>query len=77
MNFNPLFQYECENGELVSDFFRDGSVGIGPYGSMLDLYIVICDTNEGAVEHQVFMDMYHQDNIEKRPAGFKALTPRQ
>lgn len=66
----------CANGEQVSAYARDGSAGIGPYGSMLDAYTVICDTNEGAVEHTVYMDMYHADHEETRPAhGFKALTP--
>jgi hypothetical protein len=66
----------CENGEPVSVFSRDGSVGIGPFGSMLDLYTVVCDTYEGAVEYKVYMDMYHPDHTETRPAaGFKALTP--
>lgn len=80
----PVGQYDylsrlvCENGESVSAFSRNGSVGQGPYGSIMDLYTVICDTNQGAVEHSVYMDMYHPDNTETRPAaGFKALKPRE
>ncbi len=80
----PVGQYDylsrlvCDNGESVSAFSRDGSVGQGPYGSIMDLYTVICDTNQGAVEHSVYMDMYHPDNTETRPAaGFKALKPRE
>ena len=80
----PVGQYDylsrlvCENGEPVSAFSRDGSVGAGPYGSIMDLYTVICDTNQGVVEHSVYMDMYHPDNTETRPAaGFKALKPRE
>lgn len=80
----PVGQYDylsrlvCDNGEPVSAFSRDGSVGQGPYGSIMDLYTVICDTNQGAVEHSVYMDMYHPDNTETRPAvGFKALKPRE
>lgn len=68
----------CENGEQVSAFARDGSAGLGPYGSMLDAYTVICDTDKGAVEHTVYLDMYHADHQETRPAqGFKALRPAQ
>ena len=64
----------CENGEPVSAFSRDGSADIGPYGSILDIYTVICDTDKGAVNHTVFMDMYHGNYKETRPAhGFKAL----
>lgn len=70
-----LSELICNNGEPVSAYSRAGSADIGPYGSILDIYTVICDTDKGAVEHSVFMDMYHRDYIETRPAhGFKALT---
>lgn len=66
----------CDNGEQVSAFARSGSAGIGPYGSMMDAYTVICDTYQGAVEHTIYLDMYHSDYEEVRPAiGFKALMP--
>ena len=65
----------CANGEKVSAFARNGSGDLSPYGSVMDIYTVICDTDKGAMEHRVFMDMYHSDYVEKRPAyGFKALT---
>jgi hypothetical protein len=68
----------CKNDEPVSAFSRSGSTGIGPYGSILDIYIVVCDTNQGAVEYSVYLDMYHENYIEQRPAaGFKALKPKQ
>jgi hypothetical protein len=68
----------CENDEPVSAFSRDGSSGIGPYGSILDIYTVVCDTDEGAINHTIFMDMYHDDYKEKRPAhGFKALKAEE
>lgn len=64
----------CDNNETVSAFDRAGSSGVGPYGSILDLYIAICDTNKGAIEHYIYMDMYHNDYQENRPAhGFKAV----
>lgn len=64
----------CENGEPVSAFSRNGSSDIGPYGTILDIYTVICDTDKGAVNHTVFMDMYHGNYKETHPAhGFKAL----
>jgi len=65
----------CENGEKVSAFSRNGSGDLSPYGSTMDIYTVICDTNKGAMEYTVFMDMYHGNYVEHRPAhGFKALT---
>lgn len=49
----------CTNNEPVSDFSRAGSVGESPWGFITDLYIVICDTDNGVIEHEVYMDLYH------------------
>jgi hypothetical protein len=43
-------------------FYRIGSFGYGPYGTMLDGYNVIC----GSDSITVFMDMYHRNFIEKK-----------
>jgi hypothetical protein len=72
-----LSELICNNGEPVSAYSRVGSAGTGPYGAILDVYIVICDTDKGVVEHSVFMDMYHGEYVEKRPAhGFKTLESK-
>lgn len=78
----PLGQREylsrlvCDNHEQVSAFQRSGNAGIGPYGNIIDRYEVICDTNQGAVTHNVYLDMYHGSYVETRPAaGFIALKP--
>lgn len=64
----------CMNGEPVSSWERLGSGDDGPYGFILDIYSVICDTNNGVVKKTLFMDMYHGDNVEIRPAdGFIEL----
>lgn len=66
----------CTNNEQVSAFQRTGNAGIGPFGNIIDLYEVICDTYQGAVTHSVYLDMYHGDYEETRPAaGFIALKP--
>ena len=66
----------CENNEPVSTFNRQGNAGPGPFGSIIDIYEVICDTDKGAVKHTVYLDMYHGDYEETRPAaGFIALKP--
>lgn len=53
-------------------FSRDGSVGIGPYGSILDVYSVICPGDPPRLT-KIFMDMYHPDHIETAPPeGFTA-----
>ena len=71
-----LSRLVCENNEPVSSFNRQGSAGAGPFGSILDIYEVLCDTNKGVVTHSVYLDMYHGDYEETRPAaGFLALMP--
>ncbi len=66
----------CENNEPVSTFNRQGSAGPGPFGSIIDIYEVLCDTNKGVVTHTLYLDMYHGDYEETRPAaGFIALKP--
>ncbi|MES2826305.1 MAG: hypothetical protein V4732_22110 [Pseudomonadota bacterium] len=73
---NYLSRLVCENNETVSAFNRKGSVGRGPFGTTMDVYEVICDTNKGVVKHDVFLDMYHANYIETRPAaGFIELKP--
>lgn len=65
----------CTNGEAVSAFSRAGSVGLSPYGFMMDLYIVVCDTDKGAIELPVHMDMYHEGFEETKVAeGFSSLS---
>jgi len=73
---NYLSRLVCENNEPVSSFNRQGSAGPGPFGSIIDIYEVLCDTNKGVVTHAVYLDMYHGDYEETRPAaGFIALKP--
>ena len=66
----------CDNNEPVSTFTREGNAGPGPFGSIIDIYEVVCDTDKGVVTHAVYLDMYHGDYEETRPAaGFIALKP--
>lgn len=53
----------CPNGQAVTAFSRVGSVGSGPYGSILDLYEIDC----GNKTYSVYMDMYHPNYKEDRP----------
>ena len=49
-------------------FERNGSVGIGPYGAIMDVYNVACDA---PAMHHIYMDMYHPGHVEKRAvSGF-------
>lgn len=75
---NYLSRLICDNNEQVSAYGRLGSSDIGPYGGIMDIYEVICDTDKGVVKHEVFLDMYHHNYVETRPAaGFIALKPNK
>lgn len=68
----------CMNGEPVSDAERLGSGGMSPYGFIMDIYDVVCDTTEGAISTTIYMDMYHRGNPETGVAdGFSAIVPVQ
>lgn len=52
------------------DFVREGSVGVGPFGNIIDVYLVTCDGSDPA-QTRIFMDMYHKNYAEQQPvAGF-------
>lgn len=75
---NYLSRLVCDNNEQVSAYDRLGSSDIGPFGGVMDIYEVICDTDKGVVKHEVFLDMYHHTYTETRPAaGFIALKPNK
>jgi hypothetical protein len=50
-----LARLRCKNGR-APEFERAGSIGLGPYGKILDLYTLHCEN--GPVQ-QVAMDLYH------------------
>lgn len=56
-----LSRLRCPDGERPT-FARIGSFGPGPYGNIIDGYMVKC---EGREEATVFMDMYHEGYVEK------------
>lgn len=65
----------CSNGELVSAYIRIASGGPGPYGSLMDIYRVICDTNQGAIDYLIYFDKSHPDNSETQAvANFLGLA---
>lgn len=75
---NYLSRLVCDNNEQVSAYGRLGSSDVGPYGTIMDIYEVICDTDKGVVKHEVILDMYHYNYIETQPAaGFIALKPNK
>jgi len=56
-----LNRLRCSNGKRP-EYSRIGSFGVGPYGNILDGYRVKCESVDEAT---IFMDMYHEEYIEK------------
>lgn len=44
-------------------FSRVGSMGVGPYGNIVDLYVVESDT---VPQREIYMDMYHRGHVETK-----------
>jgi hypothetical protein len=67
-----LMRLRCPEGKAPT-FQRGGSAGISPYGSMMDVYEVVCDAPPA---HAIYMDMYHPGYVELRAvAGFSIESP--
>lgn len=69
-----LGRLRCLEGDAPM-FERLGSVGEGPYGSILDVYDLRC--TEGDRSAQVYMDMYHPDVLVDFPVPGFTLAPGQ
>ncbi|RYD65983.1 MAG: hypothetical protein EOP58_06405 [Sphingomonadales bacterium] len=66
-----LRRLRCADGKAPA-FERQGSVGIGPYGNILDIYAVQC---ADAAAQSVYIDMYH-GHVEQAPVpGFTVVAP--
>ena len=68
-----LQRLRCSDGTPPA-FERRGSVGAGPYGSIMDVYELRCASGEPA-RAAVYMDMYHQ-RVEDRPVPGFTIVPR-
>lgn len=69
-----LQRLRCEDG-TAPRFERRGSAGTGPYGTILDIYSVVCAGAGMVPVHLVYIDMYH-DYIEAAPIpGFTIVPP--
>jgi hypothetical protein len=69
-----LERLRCNDGTAPA-FERAGSVGEGPYGTILDLYQLRCSSGQPSTA-SVYMDMYHRDYSEDRPAPGFTIEPR-
>jgi len=69
-----LIRLSC-NDNSSPTFKRAGSVGIGPYGFILDLYEAECVNNLEIKNFTIYMDLYHPEHIEKRAVpGFGIIN---
>jgi hypothetical protein len=66
-----LARLRCEDGRYP-EFERAGSVGVGPWGYIMDAYSVDCPSGQKAT---VYMDMYHSTHREDRPVPGFTLEP--
>lgn len=65
-----LERLRCPDGEPPTLHGR-GSVGVGPYGNIMDVWRITC----GETEHSVYMDHYHNGYEEKLPVpGFELAS---
>ena len=68
-----LQRLRCADGSSPG-YDRIGSYGLGPYGTILDGYEVICPGDTKSP--RVYMDMYHEGYVETEPAeGFTIVPP--
>ncbi len=55
------------------EFHRIGSMGVSPYGNIMDGYAVTCPGSEPA-EQTIHMDMYHAGHVESRAVEGYGIT---
>ena len=68
-----LDRLRCSDGKPPA-YQRGGNVGDGPYGKIVDVYMVTCAGAQPA-SAEVHMDMYH-DHVEDRPVAGFTIVPR-
>jgi hypothetical protein len=67
-----LSRLSCADGSRLG-FRRTGSIGAGPYGTILD-----DDVKCGATHYRIVMDMYHPGCLEDRAVpGFSSMPLRK
>ena len=68
-----LSRLRCANGRAPT-FDRIGSMGAGPYGSIIDAYSVIC-VGSSPADSLVHMDMYHAAHVEAAAVPGFTIVP--
>ena len=68
---NYISRLICSNGDYPNSFNHSGSVGLGPYGFVLDHYFVSCKTKLATEQISLYMDKNHRHHHESQAAyGF-------
>lgn len=68
-----LQRLRCANGRAPR-FERQGNYGAGPYGSIVDGYLVDCGASDPG-EVMIYMDMYHRLVETTAVTGFDIVDP--
>lgn len=68
-----LARLRCADGR-APQFERNGNLGAGVYGNIIDSYSVQCANSQPA-EATIIMDMYHRGHVEQRPVPGFTITP--
>lgn len=68
-----LARLRCSNGQAPA-FSRDGSMGDGVFGNIIDAYTVDCGAAAPA-RVKVYMDMYHRGHVEARAVPGFTIMP--
>jgi hypothetical protein len=70
-----LARLRCSDGRAPV-FSRGGSAGVGPYGSMLDVYEANCAAGASPASAEIFIDMYRSGHVESKTVpGFTIVAP--
>lgn len=71
--YGYLARLRCAGGRAPTAQ-RDGSDGVGPFDSIIDVFTVICAGSTPA-ESKIYLDMYHPGYIEMRAVPGFAIEP--
>ena len=62
---------DCENG-AIPEYKRESAVGIGPYGNMMDKYVLRCDSGDSVEMYEIYMDAHHDETETEIVKGFSS-----
>lgn len=72
--YDYLKRLRCPDGRAPS-YSRKGSMGIGGYGHIVDLYSVRCE--QSGTSHEIYLDMYFPGHVESEPVKGFTMADKQ